>query len=103
MRAASRRAVRATAKRAPGAQLWTACTLVCALGVSAVPHASARGNAKKTNGAEDKNVAAAKALLASKDHDEIETGIQSLGLIGTPSAAGPIIERVRAGLPPDLL
>lgn len=94
MRAASRRAVKATA-------MWAAC--VCALSIMGAPLAAARGNPKKTNGAEDKKVAAAKALLASKDHDEIETGIQSLGLIGSPSAAAPIIERVRAGLPPDLL
>jgi HEAT repeat protein len=48
-------------------------------------------------------IAAAKALLASSDHDEIETGIQSLGLIGTPAAVAPLIDRVRAGLPADLL
>lgn len=103
MRAASRRAVNATAKRALRGRMWAACTLACALGAMTAFHAAARGNAKKSNAAEDKNVAAAKALLASKDHDEIETGIQSLGLIGSPSAATPIIERVRAGLPADLL
>jgi hypothetical protein len=51
----------------------------------------------------DEQIAAAKALLASSDHDEIESGIQSLGLIGTAAAVGPLIDRVHAGLPPDLL
>jgi HEAT repeats len=51
----------------------------------------------------DEEIAAAKALLASSDHDEVEAGIQSLGLIGTPAAVAPLIERVRAGLPADLL
>jgi HEAT repeat protein len=52
---------------------------------------------------EDKNVLAAQALLSSSDRDQVEAGIQSLGLIGTAAAAPPIIARVRAGLPPDLL
>src|SRR5262245_1701317 len=45
----------------------------------------------------------AKALLGSGEHDTIETGIQSLGLLGTPEAVPPLVERIRAGLPPDLL
>lgn len=61
-----------------------------------VPAGTARARA-------DDPIAAAKALLASSDHDEIETGIQSLGLIGTPAAVAPLIDRVRAGLPADLL
>jgi HEAT repeat protein len=52
---------------------------------------------------DDHQITAAKALLASSDHDEIEAGIQSLGLIGTPAAVAPLIDRVRAGLPADLL
>jgi hypothetical protein len=51
----------------------------------------------------DDGLAAAKALLASSDHDEVETGIQSLGLIGTAATVAPLIERIRAGLPADLL
>ena len=46
---------------------------------------------------------AAKKLLAASDHDEVEAGIQSLGLIGTAVTVPPLIERVRAGLPVDLL
>jgi hypothetical protein len=45
----------------------------------------------------------AKVLLGSGDHDQIETGIQSLGLLGSPDAVPPLIERIRAGLAPDLL
>jgi hypothetical protein len=63
---------------------------------------SARARKGATSKA-DSGVAAAKALLASKNHDDIESGIQSLGLIGTPAAVEPIMQRVRAGLPPDLL
>jgi hypothetical protein len=51
----------------------------------------------------DGGLAAAKALLQSTNHDELETGIQTLGLIGTPATVPPLVERIRAGLPPDLL
>lgn len=84
---------------------------LCALGLSLgllAPSADARGTKPKRNGAahtksQDKKVEAAAKLLGSSDRDEVEAGIQSLGLIGTASAAPPIIARVRAGLPPDLL
>jgi HEAT repeat protein len=59
----------------------------------------ARGKPSNNND----GVAAAKTLLMSNDHDQIEAGIQSLGLIGSPAGVGPIMDRVRAGLPPDLL
>ena len=49
------------------------------------------------------DLGAAKKLLVSSDHDEVEAGIQSLGLIGTAATVPPLIERVRAGLPVDLL
>jgi hypothetical protein len=45
----------------------------------------------------------AKAMLGSGDHDQIETGIQSLGLLGSPDAVPPLVARIRAGLAPDLL
>jgi hypothetical protein len=61
--------------------------------------APARAHAAKG----DEELAAAKTLLASSEHDEIEAGIQSLGLIGTPAVVAPLIERIRAGLPSDLL
>jgi hypothetical protein len=51
----------------------------------------------------EQEVAAAVSLLGSSEHDEIEAGIQSLGLLGTPAVVAPLIERVRAGLPADLL
>jgi HEAT repeat protein len=67
------------------------------------PSKSAPAKATGKKGKEDKNILAAQALLASSNRDEVEAGIQSLGLIGTAAAAPPIIARVRAGLPPDLL
>ena len=75
-----------------------------AMSVIALPAtAEAKEGAARKGKKEDKNVLAAQALLDSQDRDQVEAGIQSLGLIGTASAAPPIIARVRAGLPPDLL
>jgi HEAT repeat protein len=79
---------------------------LCALGLSTTATWTDTAEAKPApakKGKVDKNVLAAQALLASNDRDQVEAGIQSLGLIGTAAAAPPIIERVRAGLPPDLL
>lgn len=42
-------------------------------------------------------------LLRSTDHDQIQTGIQSIGLLGDPRAIEPLSERIRDGLAPDLL
>ena len=69
------------------------CLLALAL---AAPTSSARAKG-------DDGLAAAKTLLASSDHDQVEAGIQSLGLIGSAATVAPLIERVRAGLPVDLL
>jgi hypothetical protein len=60
-------------------------------------------SAKQARNKPNPAVEQAKALLASGDHDAIETGIQSLGLLGTPDAVPPLVERIRAGLAPDLL
>jgi|GEM_PF-746995 len=83
---------------------WVAC--LCALGLSTATitlPAEAKETPARKGKKEDKNVLAAQALLNSSDRDQVEAGIQSLGLIGTAAAAPPIIARVRAGLPPDLL
>jgi HEAT repeat protein len=88
---------------------WVAC--LCALGhmfamfaMFAMPlPAEAKETPARKGKKEDKNILAAQALLSSSDRDQVEAGIQSLGLIGTAAAAPPIIARVRAGLPPDLL
>jgi HEAT repeat protein len=45
----------------------------------------------------------AKHLMASSKHEEVEAGIQSLGLLGTKEAVEPLAARIRAGLPADLL
>jgi HEAT repeats len=49
------------------------------------------------------NLAEAQKLLDSGDHDQIEAGIQGLGLLGTADAVEPLAARIRAGLPPNLL
>jgi HEAT repeats len=78
------------------AQLAIALVALITAPAAAKPAAAKRA---KTN----PQVEQAKALLASGDHDSIETGIQSLGLLGTADAVAPLVERVRAGLAPDLL
>jgi HEAT repeat protein len=81
-----------------GLTLAFACSLLLS---SSLP-AAARGT-PKPSGKNSKEVSDATAMLRSTEHDEIETGIQTLGLLGTPAAVQPIMDRVRAGLPPDLL
>jgi HEAT repeat protein len=41
--------------------------------------------------------------LRSTDPTEVRTAIESFGLLGSPAAIGPLSERIRAGLPPELL
>ena len=43
------------------------------------------------------------ALLGSQSADEVRGGLEALGLQGDPRAVAPIAERVRHGLPPELL
>jgi HEAT repeat protein len=45
----------------------------------------------------------AEQLLNSDQKPDIETGIQSLGLLGVPQAVDPLVNRIREGLPPELL
>jgi HEAT repeat protein len=42
-------------------------------------------------------------LLASDKREDIETGIQSLGLLGVEQAVAPLVARTRQGLPAELL
>lgn len=42
-------------------------------------------------------------LLQSRDESEVRTAIESLGVLGDRRAAGPLAERIRRGLPPELL
>jgi HEAT repeat protein len=85
---------RAQPRRAPASAFLIGLLACASLFVMPTRSAAARG---------DQAMATAKALLSSSDHDEIETGIQSLGLIGSAAAVGPLVDRVRLGLPPDLL
>jgi len=45
----------------------------------------------------------ATAMLAAGDPDQIQAGIEALGLIGTPRIIEPLAQRIRRGLPRDLL
>ena len=47
--------------------------------------------------------AAAVERLASTSPSEVRSGLEALGLAGSPRAVAPISERIRRGLPPDLL
>lgn len=71
-----------------------------ALALLALPVAAKPANKR---GKPNPAVEQAKVMLISGDHDQIETGIQSLGLLGSPDAVPPLVERIRAGLAPDLL
>jgi HEAT repeat protein len=48
-------------------------------------------------------VAQARKLMASGEREQVEAGIQSLGLLGGPAAVPPLVERIEQGLPPELL
>jgi HEAT repeat protein len=67
---------------------------------------SAKGKKAKGPKVDAKTQAAldqARKLLASGDRDQVEAGIQSLGLLGGPAAVPPLVERIELGLPPELL
>lgn len=53
--------------------------------------------------AQDLTLDQATIMLRSQSHDEIMTAIQSLGLLGSARAVAPLADRIRDGLPPDLL
>jgi hypothetical protein len=55
--------------------------------------------AAKTNPA----VESARGMMGSSKRENVEAGIQSLGLLGTADAVEPLAARIRLGLPPDLL
>jgi HEAT repeat protein len=70
------------------------------------PAKPAAKRAKKDPAASAKNKAAiesARGMMASNRRENVEAGIQSLGLLGTAEAVEPIAERIRQGLPSDLL
>jgi HEAT repeat protein len=68
--------------------------------------ASVKPSKAKESPAAAKNrmaIANAQGLMGSSDRDTVEAGIQSLGLLGTADAVEPLAERIRQGLPPELL
>jgi hypothetical protein len=48
-------------------------------------------------------LAQAVAMLGSNRRDDVEAGIQSLGILGSAQASEALTQRIRAGLPADLL
>lgn len=48
-------------------------------------------------------LAQARAMVSSNQRDEVEAGIQSLGVLGSKQAVEVLVQRVRLGLPTDLL
>lgn len=61
------------------------------------------GGAASATRARAQTVAEAETLLQSGDKEQIEAGIQTLGLVGTKEAVAPLVARIRDGLPPEQL
>lgn len=53
--------------------------------------------------AQNVSIAEATAHLQTNDPARIQTGIEALGLSGSARAVGPLSDRIRRGLPPELL
>lgn len=53
--------------------------------------------------AQDLTLDQATQMLRSESRDEVMTAIQSLGMLGNPRAVGPLADRIRDGLAPELL
>jgi len=70
---------------------------------TAGPKAAAKKKAPKVDAKTQAQINDAKKLLASAQKSDVEAAIQSLGLLGVPAAVDPLVERVRQGLPSDLL
>jgi HEAT repeat protein len=68
--------------------------ITVALTALASPSASAQGQV---------SLAEAKKKLNSSEAETIRSGIEAIGLLGTPRGIGPLSERIRQGLPPELL
>jgi hypothetical protein len=45
----------------------------------------------------------ASRMLRSGDRDEVQMGIEAIGMLGNPRGVEPLAARIREGLPPDLL
>jgi HEAT repeat protein len=78
-----------------------------AIAVTTFPHAlaaQARGPKPPALSASARaEIDQAEHLLKSDRREDVEVGIQSLGLLGVPQAVDPLVTRIREGLPPELL
>ena len=71
---------------------------------AAKPNGKGKGKgAAAASGPTKSAIDSAKMLMASSKAENVEAGIQSLGLLGTKDAVEPLAERIRAGLTPELL
>lgn len=73
---------------------------------AAKPKSKGTGKGKgpaATSGPNKSAIDSAKTLMASGKSENVEAGIQSLGLLGTKEAVEPLAARIRAGLTPALL
>lgn len=65
--------------------------------------AKAAGKKPKIDPKTQAQLASAAKQLASGERDQVEAGIQSLGLLGVEAAVAPLVARIEQGLPNDLL
>lgn len=73
---------------------------------AAAAGAAASGKSGKGKGKApkvDPAIEQAQKLMDAGDRAQVESGIQSLGLIGKKEAVAPLAERIRRGLPPELM
>jgi len=64
------------------------------LGMASAASAQGRGSSELDQGV---------ALLAATNPAEVRGGLEQLGLLGNPRAVDPISDRIRHGLPPEIL
>lgn len=76
-----------------------------AVGNAVTAEKSAKPGKGRAKGAAkvDPAIEQAQKLMDAGDRTQVESGIQSLGLIGKKEAVAPLAERIRRGLPPELM
>jgi HEAT repeat protein len=96
--------LRAFALLLAGAVMTISPSLAQAQGAGGAPKPRARSAKPPPLSASARvEIEQAEHLLHSDQREDVETGIQSLGLLGVPQAVDPLVIRIREGLPPELL
>lgn len=88
---------------APARSLVWVITLAVALGTTSPTLAQRHGGRHPQTSAGGVGFDQSVALLSANDPAQIRSGIEALGLLGSPRAVDPISARIRRGLPADLL